>query len=92
MVVPVVIIVGVFPTPHAGTRRVADRAVGVGVGEHDAFVGEAVHGGGCVLHGGVAHAAQFAAVHAFGVDEDDVGGVGWHLWFSLVILGYLKSI
>ena len=79
VIVPAVVIMGVFAAPHARARRVAHRAVGVRVGEQDAFAGEAIQVRRGTLHGRMAHATHFAPVHALGVDKDDVW---WHFCSS----------
>ncbi len=75
MVIPTVVIVRVFSCPHAGTRRVANWTVGVGMVKGYPFMGQGVQVWSCIFHRGVAHAPHLSTIHAFGVDEKDVGTV-----------------
>ena len=73
VVVPAIVIIGVFPAPHARTRRIAHRAIRVRIRKQNAITGKAIHIGRGVLHGGMAHTAHLSPVHTLGVNKNDVG-------------------
>ena len=72
VIVPAIVIIGIFSAPHARTRWVAHRAIRVRIRKQNPIAGEAIHIGRGILHGRMTHTAHLSPIHAFSVNKNDI--------------------
>ena len=72
VIIPAIVIIGIFPAPHTRPRRIAHRAIRVRIRKQNPITGKAIHIRRGILHGGMPHTAHLAPIHAFSVNKNDI--------------------